>query len=93
MLALFVPALSMAIDRRVKHNHFLYFLTTCPLPRLILNNSSTTAQQQQGKMRRLVTSVFFPLILDIKFVGSTSLVGEKPDKELPGIVGVRGDTV
>ena len=34
-----------------------------------------------------------PHILKSGFKGGVFLVGEKPDKELPGIVGARGDTV
>ena len=34
-----------------------------------------------------------PHTLKPGFKGDVCLVGEKPDKELPGIVGARGDTV
>ena len=36
---------------------------------------------------------FFFLVLFVCFLSRICLASEKPDKELPGIVGARGDTV
>ena len=57
------------------------------------NNIASTAVLVVYTNSTNITTVVGFLFLVFLFLSRICLVGEKPDKELPGIVGARGDTV